>query len=424
MVGKLLPSFLFSVVFSLGGLAQSPPTQPASGPGGSDYIHADVVMHTYDAQHDGFHIFEPASPVPDSANVVVFIHGLSIVNPYLYGGWITHLVRKGNIVIYPKYQDAAGSTPEADFNDNVVHAIVTALDTLELPGHVKPRTQNLAVAGHSYGGLMTSNMGILAATSGFPIPKCLFVCQPYNDSGTNVRLPDYSIMPADMNLLIMVGDNDFIVGTTFGRFLMDSTTNVSTTHKNYIIHHGDNHGSPSLGASHFEPCSKDNDYDTEETNLFTIACDAGTKTDAVDYYGYWKLLDALLDCSFNGQNCEYAFGDTPEQRGLGQWSDGQPLVEMTVEPSVTDGVGEYAGNVQFEVYPNPATDMVTINWKGQENASIEIIDVLGKVVMSEQSLVVGRTELNTTYLSNGTHLIRMTQGEKVGIRKLVIQRAE
>lgn len=376
-------------------------------------------MLSYEAQHDGFYIFEPRSPMPDSANVVVFIHGLSLVNPYLYGAWITHLVRKGNIVIYPKYQDAPGTTPEADYNANTIHAIVTALDTLQLAGHVKPRLQNFAVAGHSYGGLMTSNMGILASTSGFPTPKCLFVCQPYFDSGTNVRLHDYSVMPADMDILIMVGEDDAIVGDAFGRFLMDSTTNVSTTHKNYIVHHLDDHGSPSYGATHFEPCSKDSEYDTGESNFFTIACDLGTETDGVDYYGYWKLLDALMDCSFYGQNCEYAFGDTPEQHGLGEWSDGQPVRPMTVEPASPSGIYE-VNEADIQLYPNPTNDKVLITWPENGDFQVEIMDMLGKVVKSETGNSL-TTELDVNDLKAGTYFIRLSNETTSGKGILVVE---
>jgi len=96
---------LFSclIIFSLQSFSQTQPLQPASGPGGSDYAHSAVTFYNYASQPDGFFIFEPSSPAPDSANVVVFIHGLNIVNPYLYGAWINHLVKHGNIVIYPKY---------------------------------------------------------------------------------------------------------------------------------------------------------------------------------------------------------------------------------------------------------------------------------------------------------------------------------
>jgi len=51
--------------------------------------------------------------------------------------------------------------------------------------------------------------------------------------------------------------------------------------------------------------------------------------DALDWYGIWKLTDALMSCTFTGASCEYAFGNTPEQRFMGTWSDGTAVVEIT-----------------------------------------------------------------------------------------------
>ena len=48
--------------------------------------------------------------------------------------------------------------------------------------------------------------------------------------------------------------------------------------------------------------------------------------------GPWKWLDALMSCSFANQHCDTALGNTPQQRFMGVWSDGVPVVE----PQVTD----------------------------------------------------------------------------------------
>lgn len=50
----------------------------------------------------------------------------------------------------------------------------------------------------------------------------------------------------------------------------------------------------------------------------------------MDYYGLWKLFDALTDSAFYGRNREYALGNTPQQRFMGQWSDGVPVKELVV----------------------------------------------------------------------------------------------
>ena len=348
-----------------------------------------------------------------------------MVSPHLYGAWINHLVKHGNIVIYPKYQDANAQVPASEFNANAITGIVNALDTLQLPGHVKPRLQNFAVGGHSYGGLMTANMGILAATSGFPQPKALFSCQGYTDNTTDTRLPDYAVMPADANLLIVVGDNDAIVGTTFGHFLMDSTINTPTSHKNLITHHSDNHGSPAIGSTHFEPCSRDDAYDTGESNLFTTVCALGTKTDAVDYFCYWKLFDALMDCAFYGENCATAFGDTPEQHGMGEWSDGQPVVTLTVEPSAGTGI-EDENNKGFSIYPNPAKDEVFISFDLMKNEEvlIELFNAQGQLLLSSnRNYSAGKVndKIVTETLTSGIYNVQIRLQENTFSQKISVR---
>ena len=55
-----------------------------------------------------------------------------------------------------------------------------------------------------------------------------------------------------------------------------------------------------------------------------------TTPDALDFYGFWKLIDALTDAAFYGKNREYALGNTPQQRYMGDWSDGRPVKELVI----------------------------------------------------------------------------------------------
>ena len=76
-----------------------------AGPGGADYRCEEVKMYDFARKPYGYWLFEPAGEGrPDSAQVVVLIHGYGALNPLIYGDWIKHLVRKGHIVIYPRYQ--------------------------------------------------------------------------------------------------------------------------------------------------------------------------------------------------------------------------------------------------------------------------------------------------------------------------------
>lgn len=49
-------------------------------------------------------IVEPAQPAPKSAPLVIFLHGWTAMTPDTYRGWVNHLAKRGNIVVYPRYQ--------------------------------------------------------------------------------------------------------------------------------------------------------------------------------------------------------------------------------------------------------------------------------------------------------------------------------
>ncbi|PSR01578.1 MAG: hypothetical protein BRD50_08495 [Bacteroidetes bacterium SW_11_45_7] len=182
------------------------PAQPGKGPGGSDYQHAKVRITDRAEGANGYWVFQPANPTPDSADVVVMNHGWGAYNPASYGGWIRHIVRKGSIVIYTRYQYSMATLPRY-FNQNAETEI-------------------------------TASHG-----------EILSVFDRYNSG----------------------------------------------------------HGNPVIWRARW-----------------------ASQTNAVDYFCYWKLFDALKACALAAHYCNYAFGNTEEQRYMGQWSDGTPVKELTV----------------------------------------------------------------------------------------------
>ncbi|MCC6187140.1 MAG: T9SS type A sorting domain-containing protein [Chitinophagaceae bacterium] len=73
-----------------------------------------------------------------------------------------------------------------------------------------------------------------------------------------------------------------------------------------------------------------------------------------------------------------------------------------------------AGVNNLDVYPNPATDVVTTKFSltEQSNVAIEIVDMLGKVVktIASKSLTAGTYEVPTSVaeLANGVYLVKVT----------------
>src|SRR4026208_771791 len=108
----------------------TPPTQPATGPGGKQYAHAKVTKNRYGAGNQEYWIFEPDAPKPASAPVIVFLHGWGGMNPLADGAWRDPLVKRGTIVIYPGYQSTL-LTPIQDFLPSTLDAIKDAVNRLQ-----------------------------------------------------------------------------------------------------------------------------------------------------------------------------------------------------------------------------------------------------------------------------------------------------
>ncbi len=410
--------FAFHYCFS-----QSQPSQPSSGPGGNNYLHGGVTIYDYATNRNGedFWLYEPNNPTPDSANVVVFCHGLGMVNPKAYGAFIKHLVRKGNIVIYPRYQkDLNLGTGISVYNDSCAKGIKKALDTIQQPGHVKGRMENYFILGHSVGGILTANMTMLHAQYGLPKPLTAFSMQP---GASTYLMNDYSTFPADVKFLIAIGEDDAIVGTGPGTTIYNQSTAVPTSHKNLIHHYADGHGSPGIAASHNEPCGFDNQFDNGETNLF-IPFVTGT-VDAMEYFCYWKLQDALMDCALHNQNCEYAFGDTPEQHGMGNWSDGTPARILEVTPSAPSTLGGLKNEMEVSVFPNPASgnyELRIVNYVAKLPLRFEVYDVTGK---QEYQTVIDKevTQIEPATTAAGVYFYRLidSKGEVLKNGNLTIE---
>lgn len=319
---------LFFLSFNLFGQEILPPTQPEVGPGGQEYVHEEVTQYDFAAEPDGFWLYEPAAPKPEKANVIVFVHGYGAYNPMIYGKWIKHLVRKGNTVIFPRYQRNLVSPSPKHFAGNVVDAIHAALDTLKGEDHVAPITDHFSIVGHSYGGVLSANLAVYYKGYGIPKPEAVMLVSPGTGPFKGGLLKTYEKMPEDINLLVMVSDKDRTVGDKIGKLIYK--TAIYVKNRNLIRQYSDYYGSKRVSSGHDESYAIDMDFDTGLRNFSTKRALKIGRLDVIDFRGYWKLFDALIDYTREGKNKEYAFGNTPEQRSLGYWSDGTKIKELEI----------------------------------------------------------------------------------------------
>jgi dienelactone hydrolase len=309
----------------------TPPRQPADGPGGGAYAHAAVAAREAAGGAQGWWLFLPAQPTPATAPVVVFCHGWGGMDPTHYRAWIDHIVRRGSIVIYPLYQDSL-RTPAADFLPNATAAVRAALDELGTrKDGIAPDLARLAAVGHSAGGMLAAGLGATAAASGLPPFRAVMSVEP----GDGLRLGDsrippvdFGAMPAETLLLVLVGAEDERVGREDGARIHDGASAVPDANKDLLEMQSDDHGAPALIANHSAPSA------TLDRSGQPLAAEDGRQVgarahrgavDALDWYGTWRLFDALTAAAFHGRNRDMALGGTAAQLSMGTWSDGTPV---------------------------------------------------------------------------------------------------
>jgi pimeloyl-ACP methyl ester carboxylesterase len=325
----------------------TPPAQPQSGPGGKQYLHSSVIKNRYGQGAHEYWIFEPDSPKPRSAPVIVFLHGWGGMNPLYYGAWLDHLVKRGNIVVYPRYQQNL-LTGISEFTPNALHAVKDAVSRLKTePGHVTADFTKFATVGHSLGGILAANVAAMASESGLPRVSAVMAVEPgITESPINVPLADLKRLPAETLLLAVAGDQDTLVRDYDAKRIYYESTRVPEKNKDFIMLVSDSHGRPALQASHRAPTAHDKSYDNGEgvgggpaETMDRVGDGPQTSrrarldtmmVNALDFYGTWKLFDALCDAAFYSKNREYALGNTPQQRFMGVWSDGVPVKELQV----------------------------------------------------------------------------------------------
>jgi hypothetical protein len=171
------------------------------------------------------------------------------------------------------------------------------------------------------------------------------------DQGTVLPLSNLSHTAANTLLLVITGEEDELVGDRDARRVFEETTAVPAAQKDLLQLRSDDHGLPALVATHRAPAAPLPGYEPpqrHEPKGFLrkriakkakerlaergLDLDASSKepavTDALDYYGTWKLFDALCAAAFENKYRDVALGGGPAQLDMGQWSDGTPVKPM------------------------------------------------------------------------------------------------
>ncbi|WP_309045680.1 hypothetical protein [Marinobacter sediminicola] len=305
-------------------LAQS--TQPAHGPGGSDYKSIDVRVSEGGSGSDAWYVFEPVEPMPVSAPLVIMLHGYFEFAGYQsLREFIWHTVRQGNVVIYPRWQTASAVPCQGPLYiepcmASAVTGIKDAIAFLQADSsRVWPDLDRTSYFGFSFGGILTSNIANRWDSLGLPKPLSIFLDDPHDGgfAGPGEPALDNSLAGIPTTTLFQCHSSQTGViaanPANSCNAIFPLLNHIPIENKDLVLIYTDTHGNPELGSGHG-----------------VCKAEPGA-ADAYDYNFCWKVFDALRSCAYGNVDCEYALGDTKEHRFNGSWEDGKEIMPLKIQ---------------------------------------------------------------------------------------------
>lgn len=305
-----------------------PPGAPETGFGSDDaYITDQVSESTLGSGEDGSltWIYEPGTlKAGDHAPVVVFLHGFAALKPYVYRSHIAHLVRQGNIVIYPQFQISQGPGVLAETGLKGVvdqsawarRAVAASQAALAQLGS-KADQQHLYIYAHSLGGLIASAW---EANSG-PKPVRYVLAHPAFDGSAGQPAFVRALVKIDpiqwqetaqhitSPVTILHGEDDKVAPLAQSELFV---AQLQTQGVPYAVYKAvrDGYGNPNLSPNHGGPCDRINPLPAN-LKFFGISFELN----ALDYRYYFAGLDAVMA----------GYGDAPLSFDMGAWSNGRAV---------------------------------------------------------------------------------------------------
>jgi acetyl esterase/lipase len=211
----------------------------ACGAGGGKLRTGPSVEGPIGSGAKGVWIFRPAG---EPKRLVIFFHGQggpTETTPANHRAWIDHLVERGAVVVYPRY--------ELDYSRAVIGPAVAGVRTAA--GRLDLGNMPVVSLGFSRGAALAVEYAAVAAATGVPVPDAIVSVNPV-PYGEQAEIVDLDPIRARTKMTVIVSDQDPYAAEGAG-VLLGRLRDVGFPGEQIALNVARSHGS--FSADHLAP---------------------------------------------------------------------------------------------------------------------------------------------------------------------------
>jgi len=381
----------FNSLTTFGQTYTGPILKPTSGYG-TDGSYTVAIQSFANPNYSGQNIviYYPAgitSPVP----TIFYSHAFGGFNPNNISGFLNFVAKKGYAVVFVPYQ-TTGLTVQ-DRYSNLLNGFIQAANNY--PNIID--TTKVGFVGHSFGGGASFANAYHCFTTLNWGQSGRFIFAMAQWYSYNISQTELQSFPNDVKLLTIVYEDDV---TNDQRMANDifNTINIPTSEKDYLRVKSDVISGYEYTANHALP---------NNSNF-----------DALDYYAYYRLFDAMCDYTFNGsisgKNVALGNGSANQismpgglqnlmQSETPTYANAQNMYQFPCSSSENPRIdhcdellsaSEILTNTKISMFPNPAKTIFHIE-TDKEFSQIDILNQQGQLVKTTNSKNIEISELTS-----------------------------
>jgi hypothetical protein len=212
--------------------------------------------------------------------------------------------------------------------------------------------------------------------------------------------------------LTLSGPSDVWLAIGFGNSEMNGT-DIFMTDGNTIR---DAYSEPGPSSSLERPVPPQDSPSNEsgDWNLISNTVSSDTRTIvATRYNNTQDSNDYIFNASEGSLSIIYAYGGTSTYAWHGPENRGATVLNVNT-------LGDYENTLlSFEMYPNPVSNLLTIQLPvNTEKTEVSILDLTGRLVKTKTT-TTNDTSIDVQKISNGIYVVKVATRDKIGVKKFI-----